>query len=53
MALTPLIDPNVHSCGTVRLHGAEELKEPEEGLFIVGMKSYSRAPFAGRAPARP
>lgn len=44
VALAPLIDPNVHSCGTVRPHGAEELKQPEEGLFIVGMKSYGRAP---------
>lgn len=44
VALAPLIDPNVHSCGTVRPHGAEELKQPEEGLFTVGMKSYGRAP---------
>ena len=44
VALAPLIDPNVHSCGTVRPHGAEELKQPEEGFFIVGMKSYGRAP---------
>ncbi|HEX6898100.1 MAG TPA: NAD(P)-binding domain-containing protein [Thermoanaerobaculia bacterium] len=43
-ALAPLIDPNVHSCGTVRPHGAEELKHPEEGFYIVGMKSYGRAP---------
>jgi hypothetical protein len=43
-ALAPLIDPNVHSCGTVRPHGAEELKQPEPGLYIVGMKSYGRAP---------
>ena len=43
-ALAPLIDPNVHSCGTVRPHGAAELEQPEQGLFIVGMKSYGRAP---------
>ena len=43
-ALAPLIDPNLHSCGTVRPHGAEELKHPEEDLYIVGMKSYGRAP---------
>jgi hypothetical protein len=43
-ALAPLIDPNVHSCGTVRPHGAEELKQPEKDFFIVGMKSYGRAP---------
>ena len=43
-ALAPLIDPNVHSCGTVPPHGAEELKQPDSDLFIVGMKSYGRAP---------
>jgi cation diffusion facilitator CzcD-associated flavoprotein CzcO len=43
-ALAPLIDPNVHSCGSVRPHGAEELKHPETNLYIVGMKSYGRAP---------
>ena len=43
-ALGPLIDPNVHSCGTVRPHGAFELAQPEPGLFIAGMKSYGRAP---------
>jgi thioredoxin reductase len=40
----PLIDPNLHSCGTVRPHGAVELAHPEPGFFIVGMKSYGRAP---------
>ena len=43
-ALAPLIDPNVHSCGTVPPHGAEELKHPEADFYIVGMKSYGRAP---------
>lgn len=43
-ALAPLIDPNVHSCGTVRPHGAEELKHPESDFYIAGMKSYGRAP---------
>jgi hypothetical protein len=43
-ALAPMIDPNVHSCGTVRPHGAEELKQPEGNLFAIGMKSYGRAP---------
>jgi hypothetical protein len=42
--LAPLIDPNVHSCGTVYPHGAKELQQPEHGLFVVGMKSYGRAP---------
>lgn len=43
-ALAPLIDPNVHSCGTVRPHGELELRQPEAGFYIVGMKSYGRAP---------
>ena len=43
-ALAPLIDPNLHSCGTVRPHGAEELKHPDRNVFVVGMKSYGRAP---------
>ena len=43
-ALGPLIDPNVHSCGSVRPHGAEELKQPDGNVFVVGMKSYGRAP---------
>jgi len=43
-ALAPLIDPNVHSCGTVPPHGFMELSHPEPGFFIVGMKSYGRAP---------
>jgi len=43
-ALGPLIDPNLHSCGTVRPHGAKELAHPEAGFYILGMKSYGRAP---------
>lgn len=43
-ALGPLIDPNEHSCGTVRPHGARELAHPEPGFYIAGMKSYGRAP---------
>jgi thioredoxin reductase len=42
--LAPLIDPNLHSCGTVRPHGAAELAHPEPGFYIAGMKSYGRAP---------
>ncbi|WP_232661441.1 NAD(P)-binding domain-containing protein [Pseudonocardia sp. TRM90224] len=42
--LAPLIDPNVHSCGTVYPHGARELAQPEPGVFLAGMKSYGRAP---------
>lgn len=43
-ALAPLIDPNVHSCGTVPPHGVVELAHPETGFYIVGGKSYGRAP---------
>ena len=43
-ALAPLIDPNVHSCGTVPPHGVDELTQPEPGYFVVGAKSYGRAP---------
>lgn len=43
-ALAPLIDPNLHSCGTVRPHGEAELRHPEAGFWIAGMKSYGRAP---------
>jgi hypothetical protein len=44
VALAPLIDPNVHSCGSVPPHGAEELKHPGTDFFMVGMKSYGQAP---------
>jgi hypothetical protein len=43
-ALSPLIDPNFHSCGTVPPHGVDELSHPEPGFYIVGAKSYGRAP---------
>ena len=43
-ALAPLIDPNEHSCGTVRPHGHRELAHPEAGYYAVGAKSYGRAP---------
>ena len=42
--LAPLIDPNLHSCGTVYPHGAAELAHLEKDFFVVGMKSYGRAP---------
>jgi hypothetical protein len=43
-ALAPLIDPNLHSCGTVPPHGYRDLSHPEPGYFTVGIKSYGRAP---------
>ncbi|MFZ2178146.1 MAG: NAD(P)-binding domain-containing protein [Rhodococcus sp. (in: high G+C Gram-positive bacteria)] len=42
--LAPLIDPNMHSCGTVYPHGVAELSHPEPNVFLAGMKSYGRAP---------
>ena len=44
VALAPLIDPNLHSCGTVPPHGYQELGHPEANFYTVGMKSYGRAP---------
>jgi thioredoxin reductase len=41
--LAPLIDPNVHSCGTVRPHGHRELEHPERGYYAIGARSYGRA----------
>ena len=38
------IDPNVHSCGTATPTLASDLAHPEPGLYLVGMKSYGRAP---------
>ena len=43
-AIAPLIDPNIHSCGSVPPHGEKELRHPEPGFYMVGMKSYGRAP---------
>ncbi|MDX2275472.1 MAG: NAD(P)-binding domain-containing protein [Hyphomonadaceae bacterium] len=42
--LAPLIDPNLHSCGSVPPHGVVELTHPEPNFYIVGSKVYGRAP---------
>ena len=42
--IAELIDPNIHSCGTVRPHGEKELRQPDKDFYIVGSKSYGRAP---------
>jgi thioredoxin reductase len=42
--IAPGIDPNVHSCGTATPTLARDLAHPEPGLYLVGMKSYGRAP---------
>ncbi len=44
VALAPLIDPNEHSCGSVRPHGARELAQDDPGFYLAGIKSYGRAP---------
>lgn len=38
------VDPNIHSCGSVAATGARDLSHPETDLYLVGMKSYGRAP---------
>ena len=43
-ALGPLIDPNLHSCGSVPPHGHRALGHPEPGFYTIGIKSYGRAP---------
>ena len=43
-AIASLIDPNFHSCGSVPPHGEKELRQPETNFYIVGSKSYGRAP---------
>jgi thioredoxin reductase len=42
--IAELIDPNIHSCGTVRPHGEKELRQPDKNFYIAGSKSYGRAP---------
>ena len=42
--IAELIDPNIHSCGTVRPHGEKELRQPDKDFYIAGSKSYGRAP---------
>jgi cation diffusion facilitator CzcD-associated flavoprotein CzcO len=42
--LADQIHPDHHSCGDVAPHGYKELAQPEDGLYLVGMKSYGRAP---------
>jgi len=42
--LGALIDPNLHSCYTVPIHGLAELTHPEPDFYVIGMKSYGRAP---------
>lgn len=38
------VDPNLHSCGSVAATGAKDLAQPEPDFYLVGAKSYGRAP---------
>jgi thioredoxin reductase len=38
------VDPNLHSCGSVAATGAKDLVQPEPDFYLVGAKSYGRAP---------
>ena len=42
--LADQVHPDHHSCGDVQPHGYKELAQPEQNLYLVGMKSYGRAP---------
>lgn len=42
--LGPMIDAEFHSCGSVPPHGQRVLAHPERDFYVVGMKSYGRAP---------
>jgi NADPH-dependent 2,4-dienoyl-CoA reductase/sulfur reductase-like enzyme len=42
--LAEQIHPDHHSCGDVAPSGYRELAQPEHNLYLVGMKSYGRAP---------
>ncbi|MGN6483099.1 MAG: FAD-dependent oxidoreductase [Thermomicrobiales bacterium] len=42
--IAALVDPAANACGTVPPHGAAHLAHPEPDFYIVGNKSYGRAP---------
>lgn len=42
--IAELIDPALHTCGAVALHGAVELQLREANFFLAGIKSYGRTP---------
>ncbi|NUZ10305.1 NAD(P)-binding domain-containing protein [Pseudoalteromonas sp. McH1-7] len=42
--IASMVDPNAHNCGSVPGHGAKELVHIDNNFYIVGMKSYGRAP---------
>jgi len=42
--LAPLIDPNIHSCGSVKPHSVGELSHFDKHFYVVDIKAYGRAP---------
>jgi len=42
--LAPVIDPELFTCNSVKPNGYKELGHPEANFYIVGRKSYGRAP---------
>lgn len=38
-----MIEPNHHSCSSMKAHGAEELSHYDKRFYIAGIKSYGRA----------
>ncbi|MGC4106227.1 MAG: FAD-dependent oxidoreductase [Thermomicrobiales bacterium] len=42
--IAALVDPDANACGTVPPHGAAQLAHPEPDFYLVGNKSYGRAP---------
>jgi len=44
VGLSALVDPNQHSCYSVPVHGFAELAHGEQDFFVIGIKSYGRAP---------
>ena len=43
-ATPSFLSSSASSCGTVPPHGADELTQPEPNFYMIGMKSYGRAP---------
>jgi thioredoxin reductase len=42
--IASFVDSSVHGCGNARPHGVAQLSHPESNFYIVGSKSFGRAP---------
>jgi hypothetical protein len=42
-ALRPILDAAAGCCGAVPPHGEAQLRHPEAGFYVVGMRSFGRA----------